>query len=74
MKKFRIVRGGDSGGKTWGIGATYKAPDAKTAVAMELADHRKHDPTFGGMVAPSPDHTRIIAVYEMITVPESEWK
>ena len=75
MKRFRIVRGGDSGGKTWGIGSNYSAATPKEAVAMELADHKKIDPTFGGLMAVSPGpKTRILSVYELVTVPESDWK
>lgn len=75
MAKFRVVRGGIDNGRKWGIGSTYEADNAKAAVAKDEEETRK---AFGcpgplGVFAgtkPAP----IVAVFELVPVPESDWR
>jgi hypothetical protein len=75
MKKFRVYRGeATPSGKKWACGLTYTAPDAKTAVRMdEAATREAFGNTYGGLIAPSKP-APIVTVYELVPVPESEWR
>ncbi|QZI85802.1 hypothetical protein CPT_Summit_151 [Stenotrophomonas phage Summit] len=77
MAKYRIVRGSlnEHTGKMMGMGMNYDAPTVQEALAQELAETNKAFGSPGPFgiykgSAPAP----VIAVWELVPVPESEWK
>jgi len=75
MPKYRVYRGKPATANTqaWQEARTYIEESARDAVKQDTEHHAALDSTCGGFFAatkPAP----IIAVYEMVMVPESEWK
>lgn len=58
----------------WGIGTTVDADTPREAVKKNTAEETKSAAqTFGGLVAPSRV-CPVIKVFELIEVPEADWK
>lgn len=71
--KFRIVRGGicKTTGKPWGVGLTYDAPSLAEALKNEAADTAQ---VFPDRVFSIANRSPVIRVFELVEVPESQWK